>query len=113
MINDCMNGEIDMIITKSISRFARNTLDTLKYVRMLKEKDIAVYFEDEKIEKLIENGLLEKFIIEKDNFINKKNKEFEKNECFDKNLAKNFYETRIRLTKKGMLLANNVFVEFI
>ena len=46
-------------------------------------------------------------------FINKKNKEFEKNECFDKNLAKNFYETRIRLTKKGMLLANNVFVEFI
>jgi DNA invertase Pin-like site-specific DNA recombinase len=32
MINDCMNGDIDMIITKSISRFARNTLDTLKYV---------------------------------------------------------------------------------
>ncbi len=48
MINDCMNNEIDMIITKSISRFARNTLDTLKYVRMLKEKNIAVYFEDEK-----------------------------------------------------------------
>ena len=38
MINDCMNGEIDMLITKSISRFARNTLDTLKYVRMLKER---------------------------------------------------------------------------
>ncbi|UUZ83098.1 recombinase family protein [Paenibacillus sp. P26] len=38
MINDCMDGKIDMIITKSISRFARNTLDTLKYVRMLKEK---------------------------------------------------------------------------
>lgn len=33
-----MNGEIDMVITKSISRFARNTLDTLRYVRMLKEK---------------------------------------------------------------------------
>ena len=42
MINDCMNGDIDMVITKSISRFARNTLDTLKYVRMLKERDIAV-----------------------------------------------------------------------
>lgn len=41
MINDCMNGKIDMIMTKSISRFARNTLDTLKYVRMLKEKNIA------------------------------------------------------------------------
>lgn len=32
LINDCVNGEIDMVITKSISRFARNTLDTLKYV---------------------------------------------------------------------------------
>ena len=43
LINDCLNGEIDMIITKSISRFARNTLDTLKYVRMLKEKGVAVF----------------------------------------------------------------------
>lgn len=58
MINDCMNGEIDMIITKSISRFARNTLDTLKYVRMLKEKNIAVYFEDEKINTLTMDGEL-------------------------------------------------------
>lgn len=49
MINDCMNGEIDMIIVKSISRFARNTLDTLKYVRMLKEKQVAVLFEEENI----------------------------------------------------------------
>ena len=58
MINDCMNNEIDMIITKSISRFARNTLDTLKYVRMLKEKDIAVYFEEEKINTLTMDGEL-------------------------------------------------------
>lgn len=49
MINDCMNGEIDMIIVKSISRFARNTVDTLQYVRMLKEKHIAVFFEEENI----------------------------------------------------------------
>ncbi len=42
MINDCMNGDTDMVITKSISRFTRNTLDTLKYARVLKEKDIAV-----------------------------------------------------------------------
>ena len=53
-----MNDEIDMIITKSISRFARNTLDTLKYVRMLKEKNIAVYFEDEKINTLTMDGEL-------------------------------------------------------
>ena len=40
-----MDGKIDMVIAKSLPRFARNTLDTLKYVRMLKEKGIAVYFE--------------------------------------------------------------------
>ena len=58
MILDCMAGQIDMVITKSISRFARNTLDTLKYVRMLKEKDIAVFFEDEKINTLSMDGEL-------------------------------------------------------
>ena len=49
LIQDCMDGMIDMVIAKSLPRFARNTLDTLKYVRMLKEKGIAVYFEVEKI----------------------------------------------------------------
>lgn len=58
MINDCVNGEIDMVITKSISRFARNTLDTLKYVRLLKEQNIAVFFEDEKINTLTMDGEL-------------------------------------------------------
>lgn len=42
MIDACMAGEIDMIITKSISRFARNTPDCLKYIRQLKEKNIPV-----------------------------------------------------------------------
>jgi len=45
MIDECMAGNIDMIITKSISRFARNTLDCLKYIRQLKDKNIPVYFE--------------------------------------------------------------------
>ena len=45
MINDAMEGKIDMIITKSISRFTRNTLDTLSYVRQLKDKGVAVFFE--------------------------------------------------------------------
>jgi len=45
MIKECMAGNIDMIITKSISRFARNTLDCLKYIRQLKEKNIPVFFE--------------------------------------------------------------------
>lgn len=58
LINDCMNGEIDMVITKSISRFARNTLDTLRYVRMLKEKNVAVLFEEENINTLTMDGEL-------------------------------------------------------
>ena len=45
MIGECMAGNIDMVITKSISRFARNTLDCLKYIRQLKEKSIPVFFE--------------------------------------------------------------------
>lgn len=49
LINDCLDGNIDMVLAKSLSRFARNTLDTLKYVRMLREKNVAVSFEVEKI----------------------------------------------------------------
>jgi DNA invertase Pin-like site-specific DNA recombinase len=56
MIEDCMSGHIDMIITKSISRFARNTLDCLKYIRMLKEKNIPVYFEKENINTMDTKG---------------------------------------------------------
>ena len=44
-----MAGKIDMVIAKSLSRFARNTLDTLKYVRQLRTKNVAIYFEVEKI----------------------------------------------------------------
>ena len=58
MINDCMNGEIDLIIVKSISRFARNTVDTLQYVRALKEKGVAVMFEEENINTLTMDGEL-------------------------------------------------------
>lgn len=58
MIEDCMAGKIDMVITKSVSRFARNTLDCLKYIRMLREKGIAVYFEKENIDTLDAKGEL-------------------------------------------------------
>ena len=58
MINDCMNGDIDLIIVKSISRFARNTVDTLQYVRALKEKGVAVMFEEENINTLTMDGEL-------------------------------------------------------
>ncbi len=56
MIEECMAGGIDMIITKSISRFARNTLDCLKYIRELKEKNIPVFFEKENINTMDSKG---------------------------------------------------------
>ena len=49
MMELCKKRKIDLIITKSISRFARNTLDTLEYVRMLKSIGVAVIFEKEHI----------------------------------------------------------------
>lgn len=49
MIRLCKRGKIDMIITKSISRFARNTVDCLQYIRMLKELNVDVYFEEQGI----------------------------------------------------------------
>ena len=58
LIGDCLNGKIDMVIAKSLSRFARNTYDTLKYVRLLKEKGIAIYFEVEKINTLKDGEFL-------------------------------------------------------
>ena len=45
MVEDALAGKIDLIVTKSVSRFARNTVDSLTTVRKLKEKGIEVYFE--------------------------------------------------------------------
>jgi DNA invertase Pin-like site-specific DNA recombinase len=56
MIEDCKSGKIDIIITKSISRFARNTLDALNYVRMLKDLGIGIIFEKEAINTLDSKG---------------------------------------------------------
>ena len=50
MIGDCEAGKVDIIITKSISRFARNTLECIKYVRELNEKGIHLIFEKEGID---------------------------------------------------------------
>ncbi len=49
MIKDALDGQIDLIVTKSVSRFARNTVDSLTTIRQLKDKNIEVYFEKENI----------------------------------------------------------------
>lgn len=56
MIDECRNGKIDMIITKSISRFARNTVDCLNYIRDLKQMNIPVFFEKESINTMDAKG---------------------------------------------------------
>lgn len=58
MIADAMNGKIDLIVTKSVSRFARNTVDSLTTVRSLKEKGVEIYFEKENIWTLDSKGEL-------------------------------------------------------
>ena len=52
MMNDALNGKIDLILAKSISRFARNTVDTLNCVRLLREHNVDVFFEKENIHTL-------------------------------------------------------------
>lgn len=56
MMQDCRLGKIDLILTKSIARFARNTVDSIKAVRELKSLGIAVYFEKERINTLSEKS---------------------------------------------------------
>lgn len=58
MVTDALAGKIDLIITKSVSRFARNTVDSLTTVRKLKEKGIEIYFEKENIWTLDSKGEL-------------------------------------------------------
>lgn len=58
LLTDCELGKIDMVIVKSISRFARDTVDTLRTVRHLKDLGIAVYFERERINSLSADGEL-------------------------------------------------------
>ena len=49
MVADAVSGKINLIITKSVSRFARNTVDSLTTIRKLKEKGVEVFFEKENI----------------------------------------------------------------
>lgn len=56
MIRDCQLGKIDMILTKSVTRFARNTVDSIKAIRELKKLGVEVYFEKERVSTLSEKS---------------------------------------------------------
>jgi len=50
LIGDCLAGKIDFVLVKSLSRFSRNTMETIKYIRLLKEHNVAILFEDKNID---------------------------------------------------------------
>ncbi len=56
LLSACKRGKIDMILTKSAHRFARNTVDALKTIRMLRNKNIDIYFDQEDIHSLYESS---------------------------------------------------------
>lgn len=56
MIEDCEKGKIDLIITKSVSRYARNIVDCISYIRKLKALGIGIYFEEQNINSLTEDS---------------------------------------------------------
>ena len=58
MIDDAIEGKFDLIITKEISRFARNTLDSIYYTRTLLENNVAVYFQNDNINTLDDDSAL-------------------------------------------------------
>lgn len=64
MVRDCQRGKIDLVITKSVSRFCRNTLDGLNYVRRLKGYGVGVYFEKENVNTLyMDNEMILTFMM--------------------------------------------------
>lgn len=64
MIRACEKGKVDLIITKSVSRFCRNTLDGLEYVRNLKRMGVGVYFEKENVNTLyMDNEMILTFMM--------------------------------------------------
>lgn len=64
MVRDCQKGKIDLVITKSVSRFCRNTLDGLNYIRRLKGYGVGVYFEKENVNTLyMDNEMILTFMM--------------------------------------------------
>ena len=80
LINDCKNGKIDRVLTKSVSRFARNTVDSIMYARLLKENGEYVIVEDEAevVKQVFKNylsGVAKKTIADMLNSMNVPNRE--------------------------------------
>ena len=123
---DSGNLPIDENTIEIVDEIESKKLKKMLGLRLIQEG--IKYVEDERVEKLIQNGLLEKFIVKKVDFSEKKEQKIEKiidtkekeiknkvknNDYLNQNMLENAYDIRLRLTKRGMMLANDVFVEFI
>lgn len=99
MINDCLDGKIDYIITKSVSRFARNTVDCLDYVRMLKSRGIGVFFEEQNIDTLKSDSEL--YLIIYAGFAQSESESMSKNITWS--FRKNFEEGKVVFSYSRMI----------
>lgn len=99
MINDCLKGKIDYIITKSVSRFARNTVDCLEYVRMLKARGIGIYFEEQNIDTLKNDSEL--YLVIYAGFAQSESESISKNITWS--VRKKFEEGKVMIPYKKML----------
>ena len=99
MIDDCHKGKIDMIITKSVSRFARNTVDCLDYVRLLKEIGVGIYFEEQNIDTLKSDSEL--YLVIYAGFAQSESESISKNITWTH--RKNFEEGKVTFSYNRML----------
>ena len=99
MIEDCFKGKIDMIITKSVSRFARNTVDCLDYVRSLKEIGVGIYFEEQNIDTLKSDSEL--YLVIYAGFAQSESESISKNITWTR--RKNFEEGKVSFVYNRML----------
>lgn len=96
MIDDCLVGKIDYIITKSVSRFARNTAECLDYIRPLKARGIGVIFEEQNIDTLKSDSEL--YLVIYAGFAQSESESISKNITwtYRKNLKKAFIQLSFR-----------------
>ncbi|MFQ9149822.1 MAG: recombinase family protein [Eubacteriales bacterium] len=99
MIKDCSAGKIDIIITKSVSRFARNTVECLEYVRNLKAQGISVIFEEQNIDTMKCDSEL--YLVMYAGFAQSESESMSKNITWS--MRKNFADGKVKFNYRNFL----------
>ena len=107
LLNRCRQGEIDLILTKSISRFARNTVTLLETVRELKTLGVDVYFEEQRIHSMSSDGELMLSILasyaQEESYSASENKKWQMRKDFEQGKVGSMRMLGYRRTKSGKL----------